>query len=526
MKRFFLLILFLGVSTGTSKAQTFQVDTIRYNGNPAKYINLVFLGDGYTASEMATFVANITSFTNGLFTFSPFSEYSNYFNVFAIWVPSQQSGTDHPMTASDCWSSDYTSSDSRNTYFNTTFDLNGVHRAIAPATMSAVNTVLFNNFPQYDQTVLMVHTSYYGGTGGPIATSTEHSQAVKIVTHEMGHSFGSLADEYYAGDPYASERPNMTMENNPSLVRWAHWVGTNGISVYQHCCSGNSSIWNKPSTTCLMESLVNNNFCEVCRETIIEKVHLLFGTPILSRSPIPDQVYYCTEPTVFSLDLETPTPNTLRVQWLINGQPYGGNSSSISVPASYWSSIVNIVQAKVMDTTSMVRTTNHPQYHEYISTWTTTIGLDTSVTSIGGILSALYPSATYQWVTCPDYQPVPGATSQTFIPSATGNYAVIIQQGSCRDTSSCYFVVSSGTEDLAGTGSFTVYPNPAGNEFYVRGGVSQGTIFELMNLSGQVLSKGILDENAVVPAAGYSPGLYLLKLRSAEGNWFKKIVIR
>ena len=70
-----------------------------------------------------------------------------------------------------------------------------------------------------------------------------HRSANQIAIHQIGHSFGKLKDEYYAGDQYATENAvNMTQVTDPALVKWKNWIGDNGIVIYQHCCGGNSSI--------------------------------------------------------------------------------------------------------------------------------------------------------------------------------------------------------------------------------------------------------------------------------------------
>ena len=82
-------------------AQQFDVDTLAFNGNSDKHINLVILSDGYRQSELTKFITDATNFTNGFFNEVPFSNYKKYFNVFIIKVPSNQSGASHPGTATD-----------------------------------------------------------------------------------------------------------------------------------------------------------------------------------------------------------------------------------------------------------------------------------------------------------------------------------------------------------------------------------------------------------------------------------------
>src|SRR5690606_39421629 len=78
-----------------------EVETIKMSGEDDKRINLIILSEGYQAYELTQFRIDAINFTNAMFNESPFKEYANYFNVHIIKVPSNQSGADHPGTASD-----------------------------------------------------------------------------------------------------------------------------------------------------------------------------------------------------------------------------------------------------------------------------------------------------------------------------------------------------------------------------------------------------------------------------------------
>ncbi|QEE50828.1 T9SS type A sorting domain-containing protein [Flavobacterium alkalisoli] len=70
----------------------------------------------------------------------------------------------------------------------------------------------------------------------------------------------------------------------------------------------------------------------------------------------------------------------------------------------------------------------------------TAVTIDDSVTLDGTTLTAAEATTgtTYQWVDCDNEDaPIDEATSQTFTPTATGNYAVIITKGGCSAQSEC-----------------------------------------------------------------------------------------
>ena len=94
----FMSISLISMLTG----EVFPVTDIMINGDQDSRVNIVFLGDGYTQEEMNDYIDDVGEVVEGLFSAVPYSNYINYFNVFAIEVPSNESGTDHPGTANDC----------------------------------------------------------------------------------------------------------------------------------------------------------------------------------------------------------------------------------------------------------------------------------------------------------------------------------------------------------------------------------------------------------------------------------------
>src|SRR5688572_32227836 len=66
------------------------------SGDPTKRVDIVVVGDGYTAEELGDFASDVNQFFNGVFAQEPFREYKNYFNVRRIDIASNDSGADHP----------------------------------------------------------------------------------------------------------------------------------------------------------------------------------------------------------------------------------------------------------------------------------------------------------------------------------------------------------------------------------------------------------------------------------------------
>ena len=344
-----LFFLFTHIS-----AENFPVTNILMNGNNEDRINIVFLGDGYTYEEMDDYIEDVFEVTDGLFLSPPYSNYKNHFNVYAVEVPSNESGTDHPGTASDC------GSESNNvfyadTYFNSTFDSGGTHRALVINNTFAAYTVLSENTPDWDIVFLMVNTTMYGGTGGAFATFSRNQLSIEIALHEIGHSFAGLSDEYWAGFQFANENTNMTQDTNPSTVIWNQWLYDNGIGIYQYESPGND--WHRPHQDCKMRYL-ETPFCSVCSEQTIKTIYSILD-PIGNYLPEYTEINLPANGSEYFQINPIPTiPNTIKTDWLLNNELIFEDTAEIIFDASIYNPGSYILKAYVKDTTDLVRFDN------------------------------------------------------------------------------------------------------------------------------------------------------------------------
>jgi hypothetical protein len=153
------LLLFLSLSVASAE----PVTLIRDNGDPANRVDIVILGDGYTASELGKYATDVETFVSGLFAQEPWKEYQRYFNVHRVDVASAESGADHPERTPPVF---------KDTAFNATYDCAGIQRLIC-VDVSKVNTVLAASVPPdgRDVVLVIVNDSEYGGGVGWIRCS-------------------------------------------------------------------------------------------------------------------------------------------------------------------------------------------------------------------------------------------------------------------------------------------------------------------------------------------------------------------
>ena len=152
--------------------------------------------------------------------------------------------------------------------------------------------------------------------------------------------------------------------------------------------------------------------------------------------------------------------------------------------------------------------------------------VDTGITVVGYTITANASSGTFQWVDCDNnYAWISGETGQSFAPAVDGNYAVIVTQGPCSDTSSCTYILTVDIAKYENNSSINVYPNPVSSELNIEiNGTLKNTNFEIINSVGQIVSNGTFPGKTVIQTSSLPTGVYLIKLETVNGLKYKEFV--
>jgi hypothetical protein len=191
---------------------------IRVSGPSPNKVDLLVLGDGYTAAEMKKFAADARRLADHLFTVSPFKERAADFNVWAMAVPTQESGVSRPSTGAH-----------RASALGTRYDIFGSERYVLTLDNRALRDIA--QHAPYEFIEILVNNDTYGGGGifGQFSTAAAGNDwANYLFVHEFGHHFAGLADEYYTSPvAYASSssrlepwEPNVTALRDPAKLKW------------------------------------------------------------------------------------------------------------------------------------------------------------------------------------------------------------------------------------------------------------------------------------------------------------------
>ncbi len=262
------------IDRGDLKAN--KVKPILNNGDSHKKVDLVFLAEGYTAAEQDKFFADAQRFCDALFKTKPYDERKKDFNVWAVGSISEESGTD--ISGKGIY---------KNTIFNSGYYTFGLDRYLTSNDHKAMRDAVWN--VPTDAIFILINTKNYGGGGMYnfyACGSADHPKTPHVFTHEFGHSFAGLADEYYSSDVAYSEFYNLKYEpwepNITTLVNFeSKWkdclkkgtpIPTPLNDKYQNECGvfeGGGYVSKgiyRPMNHCMMNDLAP--FCPVCSKAI------------------------------------------------------------------------------------------------------------------------------------------------------------------------------------------------------------------------------------------------------------------
>lgn len=179
-----------------------HITKLLYNGEPNRKVDLVFLAEGYRAEEQEKFVSDARRFMEALFRTPPFSAHQEDFNVWAVGVESEDSGTD--LSGKGIF---------KQTALNSGFYTFGIDRYLTTRDMKSIRDAVWN--VPTDALFILINTDMYGGGGmyNFYACGTADNERTPVVfTHEFGHSFAGLADEYFSSEVAYNDFYNLKQE--------------------------------------------------------------------------------------------------------------------------------------------------------------------------------------------------------------------------------------------------------------------------------------------------------------------------
>ncbi|HTZ47369.1 MAG TPA: IgA Peptidase M64 [Verrucomicrobiae bacterium] len=191
-------------------------------GDPASKVDLLILGDGYTAGEREKFEKDARRFMEALFATSPFRERRGEFNVWGLCPAAEESGVSRPSSGIY-----------RRSPVGAAYETFGTERYILTMDNRGLRDIA--SFAPYEFVEILVNGETYGGGGifNQFATvAIDNPWAGYVGVHEFAHHFAALADEYYTSDvaylppEHKTEpwEPNVTALLEPAKLKWRDLV--------------------------------------------------------------------------------------------------------------------------------------------------------------------------------------------------------------------------------------------------------------------------------------------------------------
>jgi len=252
----FFLFLFLPSSTAKAAAPDGLIP-VKVNGPDHKKVVFLFIADGFEAHEKEVFLDNLERQRRYLFQIEPYKTYEKHFNIYAFM----------PAAGLDLGT--------RETERTITADFQKV-REIATDLLPAVHVI----------GIMVKSESWKGCACGNAFTFTAFEEG-DTLSHELGHAFAGLNDEYVdeeeATKPTRSTYMNVTDTLERVRIPWSRWIDPDTPLPTIHAAGKGivgafegafyrSRGWYRPEERCIMRGNTKGYYCKACYSAIREKI--------------------------------------------------------------------------------------------------------------------------------------------------------------------------------------------------------------------------------------------------------------
>jgi len=250
------------------------------DGGPSpNKVDVVILGDGYDRDEMHKLHEDAERLLGALFDTEPFKSRKRDFNVRLVETASAESGVDEPREGKY-----------RNSLLGLSYNTFDIARYMLTFSNKVMRDIA-GNVP-CDAVIIIANSKRYGGGGifNLYSNGCSNNEFdAYIFTHEFGHSFAGLGDEYYSSQvayndlyPKGMEpwEPNITALLDSAKVKWEDLIleetpvptpddsaHAGVVGAFEGAGYSAKGLY-RPCRDCIMFSKKIGPFCPVCRRAI------------------------------------------------------------------------------------------------------------------------------------------------------------------------------------------------------------------------------------------------------------------
>ena len=369
------------------------VKTHLKNGPTSNRYDIVILGDGYLQSDQARFYSDVSKWMTNLFAKEPFKTYKHFFNVHSVFRASKERGADNPRANPPIV---------RDTVYDSSYWTGGTERCLYIKNQSQASADAALAPDVEGRIAVFVNSSKYGGCASRFAVSYNGSLGSEVQSHEFGHSYGGLADEYGGNNSVYSgpepSQPNVTKDK--SCAKWSLWKGTSAVGCFEGGRYYNRGIY-RPKQNCLMRSL-NVPLCPVCVEEMTKDGYTTVN-PIEDARPASTLVTLF-KPATQTFSFSNLVPGQRTIRWLLDNRVVlsGSNAFNYTLSTSSLSPGLHSLRLELWDRTPLVRK-DPSQKLRFTHTWVVDVrdtrGSDLAVTAVSAPAGATWQAGASQAVT-------------------------------------------------------------------------------------------------------------------------------
>lgn len=299
-------------------------------------VNFVILSEGYTADQKAKFQTEAAAVAAYVAELEPFKQFNTHLNVWSVWTPSADPGASY-----DCACTFYETATQpctlphdgcedakRNNVYGSVFAVRALmhlQAQLIPGSPAPSLSADRNIFPMFlfrvgmamslsdssgepisgDAAFILINEDKEGAFGlfnAAVTTAYQNSggmvEFTEVATHEMGHAFGLLGDEYATSTDVCQLFeltplfPNFSpIPATQADIPWTQWVTLSGpypnseadgaadsIGCFVPApggglCkdAGNNPLLCRPMKTCKMKTN-GGDFCPICTDHVVHRI--------------------------------------------------------------------------------------------------------------------------------------------------------------------------------------------------------------------------------------------------------------
>ncbi len=317
------------------------VHELWHSGPPERRIDVAVMGDGFTviAGSQSKQEKWAKECLKVLWHEKAFGEYKTYFNYYFVRLASKDEYVDPNLTPEQRAKLEKKNKHKRNPKRKVDYSTALDAKAAGPGGQVMCDRRLVYKWLEFankdmpgvaDDRFVIAFAQFgkLGMGGGGIANVGRPDKSV--TTHEFGHAFSRLLDEYAnnPGSPQgmwartlraANAYPSAT-EPKKTKVPWAHFLKarTKGVGIFEGGATFQKGVW-RPARSCAMNAAGATAFCPVCREQTIRVIYE-YVSPIDEVAPPTSkevETFYGDSKTMLVVTPMQPARHKLVAEWFV-----------------------------------------------------------------------------------------------------------------------------------------------------------------------------------------------------------------